>query len=182
MCHLFAEHDPEQPASAIVNFVSKVMIGSHKKWKRLTAERREWTGDQLPTPTPTTFQPKLWPTHSWSLLVHPAELTCVFCTDCTAGCRHQREPRLSCIKLKSSAGGWNYFKDASLEHFYEICIKSYTRFPEDLVRKSHFDHFSALYDLYPQTYTDCACFWQSQRTNTTHLLLIKPGEYLIFCT
>ncbi|XP_035286883.1 tensin-3 isoform X1 [Anguilla anguilla] len=30
MCHLFAEHDPEQPASAIVNFVSKVMIGSHK--------------------------------------------------------------------------------------------------------------------------------------------------------
>ncbi|XP_045906358.1 tensin-3-like isoform X1 [Micropterus dolomieu] len=31
LCHLFAEHDPEQPASAIVNFVSKVMIGSHKK-------------------------------------------------------------------------------------------------------------------------------------------------------
>ncbi|CAF95569.1 unnamed protein product, partial [Tetraodon nigroviridis] len=31
MCHLFAEHDPEQPASAIVNFVSKVMIGAHKK-------------------------------------------------------------------------------------------------------------------------------------------------------
>ncbi|XP_029004901.1 tensin-3 isoform X2 [Betta splendens] len=31
MCHLFAEHDPEQPASAIVNFVSKVMIGSNKK-------------------------------------------------------------------------------------------------------------------------------------------------------
>ncbi|XP_069572949.1 tensin-3-like [Brachyistius frenatus] len=31
MCHLFAEHDPEQPATAIVNFVSKVMIGSHKK-------------------------------------------------------------------------------------------------------------------------------------------------------
>nr|XP_036859030.1 tensin-3 isoform X4 [Manis javanica] len=31
MCHLFAEHDPEQPASAIVNFVSKVMIGSPKK-------------------------------------------------------------------------------------------------------------------------------------------------------
>ncbi|XP_056620205.1 tensin-3 [Triplophysa dalaica] len=30
VCHLFAEHDPEQPASAIVNFVSKVMIGSHK--------------------------------------------------------------------------------------------------------------------------------------------------------
>ncbi|XP_016053769.1 PREDICTED: tensin-3 isoform X2 [Miniopterus natalensis] len=31
ICHLFAEHDPEQPASAIVNFVSKVMIGSPKK-------------------------------------------------------------------------------------------------------------------------------------------------------
>ncbi|NXJ67948.1 TENS3 protein, partial [Rostratula benghalensis] len=31
ICHLFAEHDPEQPASAIVNFVSKVMIGSQKK-------------------------------------------------------------------------------------------------------------------------------------------------------
>lgn len=31
VCHLFAEHDPEQPASAIVNFVSKVMIGSLKK-------------------------------------------------------------------------------------------------------------------------------------------------------
>ncbi|XP_061539176.1 si:ch211-191a24.3 isoform X2 [Phycodurus eques] len=31
ICHLFAEHDPEQPASAIVNFVAKVMIGSHKK-------------------------------------------------------------------------------------------------------------------------------------------------------
>uniref|UniRef100_A0A8C6WZ68 Tensin 3 n=1 Tax=Neogobius melanostomus TaxID=47308 RepID=A0A8C6WZ68_9GOBI len=30
ICHLFAEHDPEQPASAIVNFVSRVMIGSHK--------------------------------------------------------------------------------------------------------------------------------------------------------
>ncbi|KAM5273637.1 tensin-3 [Ctenodactylus gundi] len=31
VCHLFAEHDPEQPASAIVNFVSKVMIGSPRK-------------------------------------------------------------------------------------------------------------------------------------------------------
>ncbi|XP_029542757.1 tensin-3-like isoform X2 [Oncorhynchus nerka] len=31
VCHLFAEHDPEQPASAIVNFVSKVLIGSLKK-------------------------------------------------------------------------------------------------------------------------------------------------------
>ncbi|MEE6507399.1 hypothetical protein FKM82_021341 [Ascaphus truei] len=31
VCHVFAEHDPEQPASAIVNFVSKVMIGSQKK-------------------------------------------------------------------------------------------------------------------------------------------------------
>ncbi|XP_058152638.1 tensin-3 isoform X2 [Dasypus novemcinctus] len=31
VCHLFAEHDPEQPASAIVNFVSKVMIGSARK-------------------------------------------------------------------------------------------------------------------------------------------------------
>uniref|UniRef100_A0A8C1N9U3 Tensin 3 n=1 Tax=Cyprinus carpio TaxID=7962 RepID=A0A8C1N9U3_CYPCA len=30
VCHVFAEHDPEQPASAIVNFVSKVMIGSQK--------------------------------------------------------------------------------------------------------------------------------------------------------
>ncbi|XP_054616859.1 tensin-3-like isoform X2 [Dunckerocampus dactyliophorus] len=30
VCHLFAEHDPEQPASAIVNFVAKVMIGSQK--------------------------------------------------------------------------------------------------------------------------------------------------------
>lgn len=27
-CHVFAEIDPSQPASAIVNFVSKVMIGS----------------------------------------------------------------------------------------------------------------------------------------------------------
>lgn len=25
-CHLFAELDPEQPASAIVNFVTKVMM------------------------------------------------------------------------------------------------------------------------------------------------------------
>ncbi|XP_028009926.2 tensin-3 [Eptesicus fuscus] len=31
VCHLFAEHDPEQPASAIVNFVSKVMIGSPRR-------------------------------------------------------------------------------------------------------------------------------------------------------
>ncbi|XP_054551677.1 tensin-3 isoform X2 [Talpa occidentalis] len=31
ICHLFAGHDPDQPASAIVNFVSKVMIGSPKK-------------------------------------------------------------------------------------------------------------------------------------------------------
>nr|DBA24709.1 TPA: hypothetical protein GDO54_012331 [Pyxicephalus adspersus] len=31
ICYLFAEHDPEQPASAIVNFVSKVMIGSLRK-------------------------------------------------------------------------------------------------------------------------------------------------------
>ncbi|XP_045062676.1 tensin-1-like isoform X3 [Coregonus clupeaformis] len=29
--HLFAEMDPDQPASAIVNFVSKVMIGSQKR-------------------------------------------------------------------------------------------------------------------------------------------------------
>lgn len=31
VCHLFAELDPEQPAAAIVNFVSKVMIGSQKR-------------------------------------------------------------------------------------------------------------------------------------------------------
>uniref|UniRef100_A0A8C4QYS8 PID domain-containing protein n=1 Tax=Eptatretus burgeri TaxID=7764 RepID=A0A8C4QYS8_EPTBU len=30
MCHLFAELDPEQPAIAIVNFVSKVLIGSQR--------------------------------------------------------------------------------------------------------------------------------------------------------
>ena len=29
-CHLFAELDPDQPASAIVNFVTKVMIGQSK--------------------------------------------------------------------------------------------------------------------------------------------------------
>ncbi|GAA6084908.1 tensin-1 isoform X1, partial [Tachysurus ichikawai] len=29
--HLFAELDPDQPATAIVNFVSKVMIGSQKR-------------------------------------------------------------------------------------------------------------------------------------------------------
>ncbi|XP_071112259.1 tensin-3-like isoform X3 [Haliotis cracherodii] len=29
-CHLFAELDPEQPASAIVNFVTKIMIGQSK--------------------------------------------------------------------------------------------------------------------------------------------------------
>uniref|UniRef100_A0A9J7WX01 PID domain-containing protein n=1 Tax=Cyprinus carpio carpio TaxID=630221 RepID=A0A9J7WX01_CYPCA len=28
VCHVFAEHDPKQPASAIINFISKVMIGS----------------------------------------------------------------------------------------------------------------------------------------------------------
>ncbi|XP_051568954.1 tensin-3-like isoform X2 [Myxocyprinus asiaticus] len=27
VCHLFAEHDPEQPATAIVNFINKVMLG-----------------------------------------------------------------------------------------------------------------------------------------------------------
>ena len=30
-CHLFAELDPEQPASAIVNFVTKIMIGQGSK-------------------------------------------------------------------------------------------------------------------------------------------------------
>ncbi|XP_068777150.1 tensin-2 isoform X2 [Struthio camelus] len=30
-CHLFAELDPEQPASAIVNFITKVMLGTHRK-------------------------------------------------------------------------------------------------------------------------------------------------------
>ncbi|XP_060075755.1 uncharacterized protein LOC132555421 [Ylistrum balloti] len=32
-CHLFAEVDPEQPASAIVNFVTKIMIGQSGKVK-----------------------------------------------------------------------------------------------------------------------------------------------------
>ncbi|XP_005986199.1 tensin-2 isoform X1 [Latimeria chalumnae] len=31
VCHLFAEMDPEQPASAIVNFITKVMLGPHRK-------------------------------------------------------------------------------------------------------------------------------------------------------
>ncbi|XP_064354797.1 tensin-2 isoform X2 [Dromaius novaehollandiae] len=30
-CHLFAELDPEQPASAIVTFITKVMLGTHRK-------------------------------------------------------------------------------------------------------------------------------------------------------
>ncbi|XP_032620304.1 tensin-1 isoform X4 [Chelonoidis abingdonii] len=31
ICHLFAEQDPDQPAGAIVNFVSRVMLGSGQK-------------------------------------------------------------------------------------------------------------------------------------------------------
>uniref|UniRef100_A0A8C8SAV0 Tensin 2 n=1 Tax=Pelusios castaneus TaxID=367368 RepID=A0A8C8SAV0_9SAUR len=31
VCHLFAELDPDQPASAIVNFITKVMLGTHRK-------------------------------------------------------------------------------------------------------------------------------------------------------
>ncbi|XP_044887877.1 tensin-1 isoform X7 [Mauremys mutica] len=31
ICHLFAEQDPDQPAAAIVNFVSRVMLGSGQK-------------------------------------------------------------------------------------------------------------------------------------------------------
>ncbi|XP_078062806.1 tensin-2-like [Mustelus asterias] len=31
VCHLFAELDPEQPASAIVNFITKVMLGPQKR-------------------------------------------------------------------------------------------------------------------------------------------------------
>uniref|UniRef100_A0A8C9WAW7 Tensin 2a n=1 Tax=Scleropages formosus TaxID=113540 RepID=A0A8C9WAW7_SCLFO len=31
VCHLFAELDPEQPAVAIVNFINKVMLGSHRR-------------------------------------------------------------------------------------------------------------------------------------------------------
>ncbi|XP_050772881.1 tensin-1 isoform X6 [Gopherus flavomarginatus] len=31
ICHLFAEQDPDQPATAIVNFVSRVMLGSGQK-------------------------------------------------------------------------------------------------------------------------------------------------------
>ncbi|XP_025900568.1 tensin-2-like, partial [Nothoprocta perdicaria] len=30
-CHVFAELDPEQPAAAIVTFVTKVMLGTHRK-------------------------------------------------------------------------------------------------------------------------------------------------------
>ena len=31
VCHLFAELDPEQPAGAIVNFINKVLLGSHQR-------------------------------------------------------------------------------------------------------------------------------------------------------
>lgn len=31
VCHLFAELDPEQPASAIVNFINKVMLGPQRR-------------------------------------------------------------------------------------------------------------------------------------------------------
>lgn len=30
VCHLFAELDPEQPASAIVNFINKVMLSQRR--------------------------------------------------------------------------------------------------------------------------------------------------------
>lgn len=30
VCHLFAELDPEQPASAIVNFINKVMLSPRR--------------------------------------------------------------------------------------------------------------------------------------------------------
>lgn len=30
ICHLFAELDPEQPASAIVNFINKVMLSQRR--------------------------------------------------------------------------------------------------------------------------------------------------------
>ena len=32
-CHLFAELDPAQPASAIVNFITKVMMGQGRIMK-----------------------------------------------------------------------------------------------------------------------------------------------------
>lgn len=31
VCHLFAELDPEQPATAIVNFINKVMLGPQQR-------------------------------------------------------------------------------------------------------------------------------------------------------
>ena len=37
-CHLFAELDPGQPASAIVNFVTKVMIGLYDLYGHALAQ------------------------------------------------------------------------------------------------------------------------------------------------
>lgn len=31
VCHLFAELDPEQPATAIVNFINKVMLAPQRR-------------------------------------------------------------------------------------------------------------------------------------------------------
>lgn len=97
------------------------------------------------------------PTDSiWSILQN----TRVFCTDCTAGCRHQREPRRPFQKLNFSEGGCNYFK---MHHwtFLLLLYKTIHSFPEDLIYKSDPDLYLQLYHI-------------------TLTLLI--GEYQIFFT
>lgn len=80
VCHLFAEHDPEQPASAIVNFVSKVMIGSHKKWK-----------DKEDTHIPSIWKHK---NERLDILI-----CCRMNAACTAGCGHQMAPSSNLYRL-----------------------------------------------------------------------------------
>ncbi|XP_076873124.1 tensin 3-2 isoform X3 [Brachyhypopomus gauderio] len=54
VCHLFAEHDPEQPASAIVNFVSKVskVLAA---WHWATASSVWWSKVRRSCPRPSSW-------------------------------------------------------------------------------------------------------------------------------
>lgn len=67
--------------------------------KKLTAEWRTWTGNQLPTKNMNLHTPAPG-------AVDPS-CGINFCTDCTAGCRHQR--LYISIKKNSPAGGCDYF-------------------------------------------------------------------------
>lgn len=96
--HLFTELDPQQPASAIVNFVSK-LISSQKQWGQLRWGEVRWGQSIQPGPRPSAQRPLLSPFVFKAQMCLSLHFNVFSCFACAFECVHVHTCVCVCVWL-----------------------------------------------------------------------------------